>query len=126
MRLNKSLICLASLAFGAGILLAGCSRSSAPLNSMEAKLLAMQRLEKQQNFWCYDARRLPPLRMAESANQYVFTVKDPKQNVFIVISVYKTGMVVESATDLNLEEAAENGKNVVLRRTKTHCSEPDN
>ncbi|MGH7240381.1 MAG: hypothetical protein ACREHG_10035 [Candidatus Saccharimonadales bacterium] len=126
MLLRKMTTGFVALIFSAGTFLSACSRPHYPLTSEEAKSLAIRRLKQEQNFWCYDASRLPPLRMEESSNQYVFTVDDPKQNVSVTVVVFKNGGVDDSAVDLDLEKAVEEGRNVVLRRTKTHCAEPNN
>jgi len=54
------------------------------------------------------------------------TPLDSRQNIDITVFVLKNGYVEETAVDLDLMKAAEIGRDVVLRRTKTHCVEANN
>lgn len=123
MQLNRLITTVVALGLSATTSLTACARSGDSLTLKEARSLAMQHIKQEQNFWCYNANRLPPLQGEESPNQYVFTVNDRKQNVSITVSVTKKGEIEESAVDLDLEKAWESGQNVTLGRTKTHCAE---
>ncbi|MGI0133553.1 MAG: hypothetical protein ACREBW_01155 [Candidatus Micrarchaeaceae archaeon] len=122
MSLRKAVIAWGVLSLCAGFCLIGCSQRNHEVTLAEAQSLAMQRLKKEQNFWCYDASKLPPLSMEEGPNQYVFDAEDPKQNIEISVFVLKSGEVGDSAVDLDIWNAWKDGKDVTLERTKTNCT----